>query len=316
MVGVDFLVKLLGYLVRFKILHLSARGAASGNSKAMLGSIVDSRMLSNAGKAPGTFVSAMKIFETPFPAHWAAATAVTSPSSSPSTTTSTTTTSAAAAASSAMSVAMPVKVASVAALALRTLEQVASDCGYLARYVFQSWSVERLTLEYKRWKSLSLTCLLAVEVAFLAVFLQQQHLRRRRQRRQQQQQQTGKEHREADEVTTASASAAAAVPYKYRFQTIAAGVAISPLEAINSAIVAVRCLCDMYIYYRWIPSWQPPDVWQFSAGMVSAVLGIWLVLEETVVQVAKSAAQRTVGSSVGDVTSVAGSVVGSVPRRA
>ena len=56
---------------------------------------------------------------------------------------------------------------------------------------------------------------------------------------------------------------------------------IPPSEAWKSAIIAVRSACDMYIYYRWIPQWNPPEFWMYSAGVVSAVLGIYLIWDES-----------------------------------
>ena len=357
MVGVDFLVKLIGYLVRFKILALTNSGSDPVQlqyHKKLLGSIVESRMLSNAGKWPSTFVSATKLAEAPedfvnkernlsvpgsHELDWL-------PSLSN------------------LTCASPLKLISYLALLCRTLEQLSSDGGYLSRYVFFSWNRERLTMEYKRWKSFSLTCLITVEIIFLIRFIQQKLEARNNSNKNNNSSTNNKKSGEknnknsastnsssssSDDITSTSASTTTpstsspayedfpspggygspsgdathkrsvstvefqkakgveelhrlAVPaltspkFKYRFQHIASGAKITSSDAINSLIVATRCACDMYIYYRWIPSWNPPEFWQYSAGIVSAVLGIYLVLEETIGDVKKN--HQTANSKV------------------
>lgn len=344
MAGVDFLVKLLGYIVRFKILSLSANPTANAVPldfhKKLLGSIVESRMLSNAGKSPSTFLSATKLAETPedfankdnntkVPAScecpWLPSVA-------------------------SLSSASPIKLISYLALLCRTLEQISSDGGYLARYMFTSWNRDQLTLEYKRWKSVSLTCLLIVEISYLVRFVQQRMEKRRHggnplvaspsspvsgdgepfpagrsespDKQQQQQHQSPLHTRSASHVQFEKAKGVeeyhrVAVPshsspkYKYRFQHLAAGTPITNGDASNSLIVAIRCACDMYIYYRWLPSWNPPDFWQFSAGVVSAVLGIYLVMEETIGDVKKNQqqSQKSKGSNAPAVPVSGGQIV-------
>lgn len=299
MVGVDFLIKLLGYLVRFKLLFLAQQKGPSAAhdlklTKVMINSIVESRMLSNAFKGPSTLLSSLRALAAP-----------THPAQSKATTPAVSPTTASASASSYPpsstvsdmldAVQNPTKLLTVMSLLLRSLEQISSDGGYLARYILLSLNGDRLSHEYKRWKSLSLTCMVIVEIMFLVRYVQQRMQARNtaaniatRAGEQQQQQQQQKSLDIADGSGDALSSPLAPNPppvakeYKYRFQTLAADVIISDRDATMSGIVVTRCLCDMYIYYKWIPSWQPPEALQYSAGIVSAVLGIYLVLDETI----------------------------------
>ncbi len=289
MAGVDMVVKLFGYLLRFKILFLSQSSRTPAETellrslKAMLLSIIESRMLANSCKGLSTFNSSLKVLvapANPFPPP--AAAAVGFPSSPGSTT------SWADGVRSALE--KPTQLMTVLALAMRALEQFSSDGGYLARYVFRGWSQDRLSYEYKRWKSLSLTCILLVEMAFLAKFVQQRA--------------SAKDSSSSAAVGSAELVAASptnvlgpnalyrAQECKYRFQVLHTGAIISDRDALMSAIVSTRCVCDMYIYYRWSPLWNPPEFWQYAAGVVSAVLGIYLVADETVRETVASRAKQ------------------------
>lgn len=49
---------------------------------------------------------------------------------------------------------------------------------------------------------------------------------------------------------------------------------------VSNALV-VRTLCDMYVYFKWIPSYTPNKTLEFICGFVSGVIGIWLVWKDT-----------------------------------
>ncbi|KAG5489798.1 hypothetical protein GH5_00681 [Leishmania sp. Ghana 2012 LV757] len=53
------------------------------------------------------------------------------------------------------------------------------------------------------------------------------------------------------------------------------------LDMRVSSALMVRTLCDMYVYFKWIPGYRPVKTLEFSCGFVSGVIGIWLVWKDT-----------------------------------
>ncbi|KAK7202262.1 hypothetical protein NESM_000297200 [Novymonas esmeraldas] len=64
--------------------------------------------------------------------------------------------------------------------------------------------------------------------------------------------------------------------------------AVTPLQRLHASLdlrvsnaLTVRTLCDMYVYYKWIPAYQPIKTLEFSCGLVSGIIGVWLVWKDT-----------------------------------
>ncbi|AYU84020.1 hypothetical protein conserved [Leishmania donovani] len=53
------------------------------------------------------------------------------------------------------------------------------------------------------------------------------------------------------------------------------------LEMRVSNALIVRSLCDMYVYFKWIPSYHPIKTVEFLCGFVSGIVGMWLVWRDT-----------------------------------
>lgn len=53
------------------------------------------------------------------------------------------------------------------------------------------------------------------------------------------------------------------------------------LDLTVSNVLMVRTLCDMYVYYKWIPSYKPNETLEYICGSLSGVLGAWLVWKDT-----------------------------------
>lgn len=53
------------------------------------------------------------------------------------------------------------------------------------------------------------------------------------------------------------------------------------LELKVSNALIIRTLCDMYVYYKWIPWWNPNRTMEYTCGSVSGLIGVWLVWKDT-----------------------------------
>lgn len=53
------------------------------------------------------------------------------------------------------------------------------------------------------------------------------------------------------------------------------------LDVRVSNALTVRTLCDMYVYFKWIPGYQPIKTLEYSCGLVSGIIGVWLVWKDT-----------------------------------
>lgn len=49
---------------------------------------------------------------------------------------------------------------------------------------------------------------------------------------------------------------------------------------VSNALI-VRSLCDMYVYFKWIPSYHPVKTLEYLCGFVSGIVGMWLVWKDT-----------------------------------
>ncbi|KAG5490797.1 hypothetical protein JKF63_00919 [Porcisia hertigi] len=49
---------------------------------------------------------------------------------------------------------------------------------------------------------------------------------------------------------------------------------------VSNALI-VRTLCDMYVYFKWIPCYHPVKTIEFLCGFLSGIIGIWLVWKDT-----------------------------------
>ncbi|KPI87064.1 hypothetical protein ABL78_3876 [Leptomonas seymouri] len=53
------------------------------------------------------------------------------------------------------------------------------------------------------------------------------------------------------------------------------------LEVKVSNALIVRTLCDMYVYFKWIPGYKPIKALEYSCGLTSGLIGVWLVWKDT-----------------------------------
>ncbi|KAL7695658.1 hypothetical protein NQL31_002502 [Lotmaria passim] len=64
--------------------------------------------------------------------------------------------------------------------------------------------------------------------------------------------------------------------------------AVKPEEHIHARLdlkvsnaLIVRTLCDMYVYFKWVPGYEPIKTLEYSCGLTSGLIGMWLVWKDT-----------------------------------
>lgn len=64
--------------------------------------------------------------------------------------------------------------------------------------------------------------------------------------------------------------------------------AVTPAEKVHAGLdvrvsnaLIVRTLCDMYVYFKWIPSYEPVKLLEYTCGLMSGLIGVWLVWKDT-----------------------------------
>lgn len=134
--------------------------------------------------------------------------------------------------------------ACLASALFRTLEQFFGDLGFLQKVVFYQWSRQTMSFYFAFFKSFSITCSLLVE-AINYIRLRKTVTRMRLCR---------KGDKESLDVRDG--------------------------ELQVSRVLIIRCLCDMYVYYKWIPSYHPIPVAAYLCGFTSGLLGVWLVWKD------------------------------------
>ncbi|KPA81803.1 hypothetical protein ABB37_04073 [Leptomonas pyrrhocoris] len=53
------------------------------------------------------------------------------------------------------------------------------------------------------------------------------------------------------------------------------------LELQVSNALIIRTLCDMYVYFKWIPGYEPIKAVEYSCGLASGLIGVLLVWKDT-----------------------------------
>lgn len=125
----------------------------------------------------------------------------------------------------------------------RTLEQLSGDLGFLQKVVMHQWSREKLSFCYRFFKSFSLTLALIGELIHHARLSQQ-----------------FRSHRCEDGEC-------------YHMGTV-------KRELLVSRSLIVRTLCDMYVYYKWLPFYTPNTTAEYICGSISGLIGVWLVWKD------------------------------------
>lgn len=130
----------------------------------------------------------------------------------------------------------------------RTLEQFSGDLGFLQKVVMHQWSREKLSFCYRFFKSFSLTLGLIAELSH------HHHL---------------------------SALVRVCGQCK-QGQTCTEGRCRSTLgrELLVSRALIVRTLCDIYVYYKWLPFYNPNTTLEYICGSISGLIGVWLVWKD------------------------------------
>lgn len=129
----------------------------------------------------------------------------------------------------------------LASTLFRTLEQLSGDLGFLQKVVIASWSRERLSFCYRFFKSISLSLSLLAECMTLT-----------------------------------------AVELKVR-TALSCGTKCHQIAReyrLKSILLIVRTLCDLYVYFKWIPSYTPIPTIEFICGSISGLIGVWLVWKD------------------------------------
>lgn len=131
----------------------------------------------------------------------------------------------------------------------RTLEQLSGDLGFLQKVMIHSWSREKLSFCYRFFKSFSLT------LALVAELIHHSHL--------------VELVRCCGECSTDS-------------KVCAAGKCRGTLgrEVVVSRSLIVRTLCDMYVYFKWLPFYTPNTTLEYICGSISGLIGVWLVWKD------------------------------------
>lgn len=137
----------------------------------------------------------------------------------------------------------------------RTFEQFAGDISYMQKNVFNHWSRARISWHYKFNKSISLTCCLIVELLKIQQLRKKIVIRNRF---------------ESPTVSpTGSMSDQATFPCE--------SVEELRSQLRRSVIFLVRNICDMIVYFQWIEWYRPYKTLEFTCGLISGSLGMYLV---------------------------------------
>eukprot|EP01061_Rhynchopus_euleeides_P008533 TRINITY_DN1765_c5_g1_i1.p1 TRINITY_DN1765_c5_g1~~TRINITY_DN1765_c5_g1_i1.p1 ORF type:complete len:273 (+),score=131.11 TRINITY_DN1765_c5_g1_i1:207-1025(+) len=141
-----------------------------------------------------------------------------------------------------------------------TIEVVSSDLTFIAKYFVHGWDKTRIGYYYKMGKSIALTIVAALESIAIAKMLKAASKRSASRQPQ-------KPASEADDsaVSAPSAALAKALPL-----TVAERAALK-----EKLMVILRCFCDCFIYYVWIPSYNPDKGLCYIAGFLSASVGLY-----------------------------------------
>lgn len=67
------------------------------------------------------------------------------------------------------------------------------------------------------------------------------------------------------------------VEHRLREATTPQEMCIARRELAVSRVLIVRNLCDMYVYYKWLPNYTPIRTIEYICGMISGMIGVWLV---------------------------------------
>lgn len=126
----------------------------------------------------------------------------------------------------------------------RTLEQFFGDLGFLQKVVVHQWSRKKLSFLFAFFKSFSISLALLTEIInYLA-------LKKKMSRKK----------------------------FCANGDCHHLGIVARALQV--SRALMIRCLCDMYVYYKWIPSYTPNCVLSYLCGFTSGLIGVWLVWKD------------------------------------
>lgn len=126
----------------------------------------------------------------------------------------------------------------------RTLEQFFGDLGFLQKVVVHKWSRQKLSFLFAFFKSFSITLALISEIVkYLTLKKKMSCLHS-------------------------------------CFKGNCHHLGITSRELQVSRALVIRSLCDMYVYYKWIPSYTPNRVLSYLCGFTSGAIGVWLVWKD------------------------------------
>eukprot|EP00796_Vickermania_ingenoplastis_P006671 gene6671-4780_t len=130
----------------------------------------------------------------------------------------------------------------------RTLEQLSGDLGFLQKVMIHQWSRQKLSFCYRFFKSFSLTIALAAEVLHHNNLQYQMKCR--------------------GECTAGSQCRAGKC-----------GASLQRDLLVSRSLI-VRTLCDMYVYFKWLPFYTPNTTAEYICGSISGMIGVWLVWKD------------------------------------
>lgn len=132
---------------------------------------------------------------------------------------------------------------SLSASLFRFMEQLSGDLGLLQKIVFHSWSRRKLSWCFAFFKSIAIILALLGEIMTSRVNMQA--LKRCKQAR-------------------CKAKRCCNIP------TLKAALR-------TSFALIFRCCCDLYVYLKWIPGYEPYPPLTFLCGFISGLIGVGLV---------------------------------------
>lgn len=60
----------------------------------------------------------------------------------------------------------------------------------------------------------------------------------------------------------------------------AAAAAVKRAAFVKAALIFIRAVADMVVYYQWVDSYRPPKGLEYTCGLVSGALGVYLVASD------------------------------------
>ena len=270
-VGLDMLMKTIGYLLRAKLIALTPGSQAHVDISKLLQSMVECRMLCNSMRHFGTLKTSFDQWRNSVPGSDV----------------------------NSARVSFAIRIITLWSLWFRTVEQIFSDCAFWNKSMFLTrLSRATISYNYKKWKSLSLACCVVIESykalkARGALLKLQSRADEIESRSMTPHADTGRSPVQQASPMHPSSRILSGFPCEQQqlqlHQQQQNMEKRSKLRTLlrRSIMFLIRNICDLIIYSQWIPGYVCPKSLEAFCGIISGAFGVYLVWEDTPAVAAK-----------------------------